>query len=102
MPDDPVETVANSDGIAVEWMQVRIVGQDDPDGKAGELEPGQVGLLQARGRRQTVGYYQRPDLYEACLHRAEDGGEDWFDTGDLAWRRPRTAASASPGGPRTS
>jgi cyclohexanecarboxylate-CoA ligase len=87
-PDDPVEVVADSDGIAIDWMDVRIVAPDDPDGKAGELAPGEIGLLQARGASQTIGYFQRPDLYEASLHRADDGGADWFDTGDLAWRRP--------------
>jgi cyclohexanecarboxylate-CoA ligase len=69
-------------------MEVRIVAPDDPDGERGELAPGEVGLLQARGASQTTGYFQRPDIYEAALHPAGDGGADWFDTGDLARRRP--------------
>jgi cyclohexanecarboxylate-CoA ligase len=34
------------------------------------------------GAAQTVGYFQRPDLYRASLFDGE-----WFDTGDLARRR---------------
>jgi len=81
-PGDPVEVVAASDGIPTAGMQVRVV---DDDGT--ELPLGEVGRLQVRGPNQTPGYYQRPDLYEACLSPAGDGGPAWFDTGDLALRR---------------
>ena len=37
---------------------------------------------------RTIGYFKRPDLYEAQLSPADDGGAPWFDTGDLARRRP--------------
>ena len=60
-------------------------GRPRRQGRGAGTGPG--GPAPGAGASQTVGYYQRPDLYEACLHPAEDGGEDWFDTGDLAWRR---------------
>jgi cyclohexanecarboxylate-CoA ligase len=88
-PGDPVEVVANSDGVPVPWMDLRIVS---PDGEP--LPPGEVGQLQVRGANQAVGYFGRPDLYEASLRPAADdpadawyGAGDWFDSGDLAWRR---------------
>ncbi len=81
-PGDPVEVVADSDGIATAGMEVRVV---DDDGR--ELPLGEVGRLQVRGPNQTPGYYQRPDLYEASLMVATDGGPAWFDSGDLALRR---------------
>jgi cyclohexanecarboxylate-CoA ligase len=82
-PGDPVEVVANSDGVPVPWMELRIVSLDgDP------LPPGEIGHLQVRGANQAVGYFGRPDLYEASLRPADDDpGDPWFDSGDLAWRR---------------
>jgi cyclohexanecarboxylate-CoA ligase len=82
-PGDPVEVVSDSDGIAVGWMEIRVVS---PDGV--ELPPGEVGHLQVRGASQTLGYFQRPDLYEDALRPADDDRGPWFDTGDLARRRP--------------
>jgi cyclohexanecarboxylate-CoA ligase len=81
-PGNPPEVVSASDGIPVDWMDVRIV--DD----AGHPMPeGAIGRLQVRGASQAAGYYRRADLYEACLTPATDGGLPWFETGDLAWRR---------------
>jgi cyclohexanecarboxylate-CoA ligase len=81
-PGDPAEVVSDSDGVPVPWMEIRVVS---PDGV--ELPAGEVGHLQVRGASQTLGYFQRPDLYQAALHPADDGGPPWFDTGDLARRR---------------
>ncbi|MCC6433543.1 MAG: AMP-binding protein [Acidimicrobiales bacterium] len=81
-PGDEADVVANSDGIAANGMEVRVV-----DDGGTELPVGTVGRLQVRGPNQTPGYYQRPDLYEACLSPATDDGPAWFDTGDLALRR---------------
>jgi cyclohexanecarboxylate-CoA ligase len=79
---DPPDVVSASDGIPVDWMEVRIV--DD----AGHPVPtGVTGRLQVRGASQAVGYHQRADLYRDCLTPATDGGPPWFETGDLAWRR---------------
>jgi cyclohexanecarboxylate-CoA ligase len=76
-PHDPDEVVADSDGRPVPWMRVRVV-----DDAGNPVVPDAVGRLQVSGAAQTIGYYQRPDLYDACI---VDGG--WFDTGDLARQR---------------
>ena len=86
-PGDPVELVADSDGQPVGWMQIRIVDED------GRMVPvGGIGRLLTRGASQTIGYFKRPDLYQGQLSAAPAGEQDdrglWFDTGDLARRRP--------------
>jgi cyclohexanecarboxylate-CoA ligase len=73
-PDDPDELVAASDGQPVPSMRIRVVHDDGTP-----AAPGEVGRLQVTGAAQTVGYFQRPDLYQASLVDRE-----WFDTGDLA------------------
>jgi cyclohexanecarboxylate-CoA ligase len=81
-PGDPPEVVSASDGIPVDWMDVRIVDDE------GHSRPeGAIGRLQVRGASQAAGYYRRAELYKACLNPATDGGLAWFETGDLAWRR---------------
>jgi cyclohexanecarboxylate-CoA ligase len=77
-PGDPAELVGDSDGIPVEWMEVRVV-----DDAGAEVPVEGVGHLQVRGPSQSLGYFHRPDLYAAAS--TDDG---WFDTGDLARRRP--------------
>jgi cyclohexanecarboxylate-CoA ligase len=62
-PDDPPDTPAHSDGRPIEWMEIKI-----DDG----------GRLRVRGANLCLGYFQRPEVYAACL---DDDG--WFDTGDL-------------------
>jgi long-chain acyl-CoA synthetase len=59
------------------WFQVRIV---DPDG--GEVGPGRVGEITARGIAIGPGYWNRPQLNERRLH---DG---WWHSGDLGRREP--------------
>ena len=71
-PDDPPERSAQTDGRAIEGMEVRVVGPNRQP-----LLPGQVGDLQARGAGLFVGYLKRPEL-------SATDGEGWFDTGDLA------------------
>jgi non-ribosomal peptide synthetase component E (peptide arylation enzyme) len=86
LPDDPPDYPARSDGRPIAWMEVKIVpdpGAPAPDGSGG---------LRVRGANLCLGYFQRPDVYAACL---DDDG--WFDTGDLVrpdgsrgiHRRPR-------------
>lgn len=75
---DPPELVADSDGTPVDYMEVRIV-----DEAGAEVPVGGVGALQVRGPSQALGYFKRPDIYAAA-----SPGEGWFDTGDLARRRP--------------
>ncbi|MGI9597549.1 MAG: AMP-binding protein [Acidimicrobiales bacterium] len=73
-PGDPVELVSDSDGTPVDWMEIRVLGENGlPVG------PGGIGALQSRGPNQALGYFHRPDLYAAA---SPDG--DWFDTGDVA------------------
>ena len=73
-PGDSVELVSDSDGTPVDWMEIRVV---DEHGRP--VGPGGVGNLQSRGPNQALGYFHRPDLYEAA-----SPGDDWFDTGDVA------------------
>ena len=75
-PGDPPDKIFESDGGAIEGMEVRIVDEDD------NLVPNDVeGRLQVRGAFNFVGYLKRPELF------ATDA-EGWFDTGDNAWMRP--------------
>jgi cyclohexanecarboxylate-CoA ligase len=71
-PDDPPERSAQTDGRAIDGMEVRVVDENRQP-----LPPGQVGDLQARGLALFVGYLKRPEL-------AGVDPEGWFDTGDLA------------------
>jgi cyclohexanecarboxylate-CoA ligase len=73
-PGDPVDLVSDSDGTPVEWMEIRVVGEDGQ-----HVSPGDVGDLQVRGPNQALGYFHRDDLYAAA---SPDG--EWFDTGDVA------------------
>ncbi len=73
-PGDPVELVSDSDGIPVDWMEIRILGEDGQPVAVGE-----AGDLHVRGPSQALGYYKRPDLYAAA-----NPDDDWFDTGDVA------------------
>ena len=77
-PGDPVELVSDSDGTPVDWMEIRILGEDGQP-----VSVGGVGDLQSRGPNQALGYFHRPDLYAAA---SPDG--EWFDTGDVARLRP--------------
>ena len=82
-PGDPPEVVADSDGQPVAWMDIRIV---DDDGH--EVAVGDTGRLLTRGASQTAGYFRRPEMYDQQLLADPAGGDAWFDTGDLARRRP--------------
>ena len=63
---------AQSDGRAIDGMEVRVV---DEQGK--QCAPGETGRLLVRGASMYFGYYKKPELngFDA------DG---WFDSGDLA------------------
>ncbi|MFT7650720.1 MAG: cyclohexanecarboxylate-CoA ligase [Candidatus Poriferisodalaceae bacterium] len=81
-PGDPIEVVADSDGQPVEWMDVRIA---DDDGN--EVPVDEIGRLLTRGASQTIGYFRRAEVYQEQLSDDPGGGDQWFDTGDLARRR---------------
>ncbi|KAB2361005.1 AMP-binding protein [Actinomadura montaniterrae] len=68
---DPPDWAARSDGRPVDWMEVRLVGEDGApvDGP---------GRLEVRGANLCLGYEGADDVFAASLH---DG---WFATGDLA------------------
>ena len=82
-PGVPVEVVADSDGQPMEWADVRIA---DDEGR--DVPTGEVGRLLTRGASQTIGYFRRSDTYRDQLSDDPSGGDPWFDTGDLARRRP--------------
>ena len=71
-PEDGFERAIHSDGVALPWMEVRVV---DEHGR--ELPRGQEGDLQVRGASLFVGYLKRPELYGV-------DAQGWFATGDLA------------------
>ncbi|WP_051467928.1 AMP-binding protein [Actinomadura oligospora] len=72
-PGDPADIAVRSDGRPVDWMELRLVGDDGapvPDGEPGRLE--------VRGANMCLGYQDDEALFAESLH---DG---WFVTGDLA------------------
>ncbi len=71
-PGDPPEKVFETDGKAIDGMEVCVV---DPDGRP--LPPGETGDLLVRGMANFVGYLKRPELNDT-------DAEGWFRTGDLA------------------
>ncbi|MGY9075620.1 MAG: AMP-binding protein, partial [Acidimicrobiales bacterium] len=81
-PGDPIEVVADSDGQPVEWMDVLVA-----DDAGNEVPVDEIGRLLTRGASQTIGYFRRPEIYQEQLSADPGGGDQWFDTGDLARRR---------------
>jgi len=71
-PDDPPGKSFESDGCAMEGMELRVV-----DDEQRPLAAGQSGHLQVRGCSNFVGYLKRPQLYQT-------DAEGWFVTGDIA------------------
>ena len=71
-PARALDKSAQSDGRAIDGMEVRVV---DEQGK--QCAPGETGRLLVRGASMYCGYYKKPELngFDA------DG---WFDSGDLA------------------
>lgn len=71
-PEDAMSRVTTSDGLALPYMEVKVV-----DDQQQSLPAGAEGNLLVRGASQFVGYLKRPELNAMD----EDG---WFETGDLA------------------
>jgi long-chain acyl-CoA synthetase len=46
-------------------------------------DDGSVGELLVRGENVTEGYWEKPEETEKAFTEAEDGGDDWFRTGDV-------------------
>ncbi|GAA3663162.1 hypothetical protein GCM10022237_23780 [Nocardioides ginsengisoli] len=80
IPGDPLEKIVETDGYPWPGMEIRVVGED-----GGVLPPRTEGALQVRGPFLFVGYAERLELTRTLLVPADDGGEPWFDTGDLAY-----------------
>ena len=70
-PNDPPERAFMSDGVALPSYEVRAVGID-----GAPVSTGVQGELQIRGPACTVGYLERPDLFQM-------DAEGWFSSGDL-------------------
>lgn len=70
--DDPVSRASSSDGVALPWMEVKVVNdRHEP------VAAGREGNLLVRGASLFVGYLKRPELYQV-------DADGWFETGDLA------------------
>ena len=71
-PEDPSHMAVISDGLALPYMEVKVIGENGET-----LAPNQEGDLLVRGASMFVGYLNQPELYNVD----EDG---WFPTGDIA------------------
>jgi long-chain acyl-CoA synthetase len=71
---------AGTVGLPLPSTEVRVV---DPDEPAVDREPGAEGELIVRGPQVFSGYWKKPEESEAVFVPADDGGADWFRTGDI-------------------
>lgn len=74
MPDDPDERASSTDGTPLPGVDIKIVDDNDA-----ELPDGAVGRLMVRSCSNFGGYLKRPQLNGT-------DADDWFDTGDLAYK----------------
>lgn len=80
IPGDPEDKIIDTDGYPWPGMQIRVV-----DPVTGVERPrGAEGVLQVRGPFLFVGYAERLELAREQMRPSDDGGGEWFDTGDLA------------------
>jgi len=73
-------------GPALPGVELR-VDEDAVEQEPFADDPGDVGELLARGPNVTEGYWNKPEETDAAFTEAEDGGEDWFRTGDVVHMR---------------
>ncbi|MFE6257371.1 long-chain-fatty-acid--CoA ligase [Agromyces sp. NPDC057865] len=71
---------AGTVGLPLPSTEVRVV---DPDEPTRDREPGAEGELIVRGPQVFSGYWRKPEESEAVFVPADDGGADWFRTGDI-------------------
>jgi cyclohexanecarboxylate-CoA ligase len=71
-PQDPQSAAVHSDGVALPYMEVKVV-----DEHGDELSAGTEGDLLVRGASLFVGYFKQPELYNV-------DADGWFPTGDIA------------------
>ncbi len=69
-------------GRPVPTVEARVV---DPD-TGSDVDDGENGELWLRGDSVMPRYWRRPELTEAAFKPADDGGEQWFRTGDVVRR----------------
>ena len=71
---------AGTVGLPLPSTEVRVV---DPDEPTRDREPGAEGELIVRGPQVFSGYWRKPEESEAVFVPADDGGANWFRTGDI-------------------
>ena len=71
---------AGTVGLPLPSTEVRVVDPDEPTRDRG---PGAEGELIVRGPQVFSGYWRKPEESEAVFVPADDGGADWFRTGDI-------------------
>jgi long-chain acyl-CoA synthetase len=71
---------AGTVGLPLPSTEVRVV---DPDEPTRDREPGSEGELIVRGPQVFSGYWRKPEESEAVFVPADDGGANWFRTGDI-------------------
>jgi len=67
-------------GLPVPSTEARVV---DPEHPTVDVEPGAEGELIVRGPQVMQGYWNKPKETAAVFVAANDGGKDWFRTGDI-------------------
>jgi len=67
-------------GLPVPSTEARVV---DPEHPTVDVEPGAEGELIVRGPQVMQGYWNKPEETAAVFVAANDGGKDWFRTGDI-------------------
>ena len=67
-------------GVPISSTDVRVV---DPEEPTREVPLGEQGEIVGRGPQVYQGYWGRPEETAATFVRADDGGADWFRTGDI-------------------
>jgi len=67
-------------GLPVPSTEARVV---DPERPTVDVEPGAEGELIVRGPQVMQGYWNKPEETAAVFVAANDGGKDWFRTGDI-------------------
>ncbi|WP_173924537.1 long-chain-fatty-acid--CoA ligase [Agromyces sp. Marseille-P2726] len=71
---------AGTVGLPLPSTEARVV---DPEQPTVDRAPGEEGELIVRGPQVFSGYWRKPEETEAVFVPADDGGADWFRTGDI-------------------
>jgi long-chain acyl-CoA synthetase len=71
---------AGTVGLPLPSTEARVV---DPDQPTVDRAQGEEGELIVRGPQVFTGYWHKPEETQAVFVPADDGGADWFRTGDI-------------------